>query len=254
MDDFQGLGGGTPQYRYRLIANKLMQDISDGVYPVGSMLPGELELCEHFGVSRHTVREAIRSLREKGLVYRHQGVGTLVKASHVESHYIQEMGSLSDLVHYAEKTSLKVLKKEEVRVDGELQTFLDCKEGEVWLCVEGTRFGVEQKDLAIAYTSIFLPPGYVGIKRLIGSDKEPVYTLIEKHFGESVLDVQQEISAVSISEKYAKALGVEAGSPGLCIIRKYFGSNGQIMEVAVNVHPGERFRYSMNIRRDYRNN
>jgi DNA-binding GntR family transcriptional regulator len=200
MGDFIGLDGGKRQHRYLLIANSLLKDISDGVYPVGSMLPGELDLCERFGVSRHTVREAIRSLSEKGLVYRHQGVGTLVKAGQVESHYIQEMGSLSDLSRYAEKTRLKILKNEEFRAEGETQKFLGCKAGEVWLRVEGTRFGSDPKGLAIAHTTIYLPPAFSGILNLIGNGKEPVYTLIEKHYSESVVDVQQEISAVSISE------------------------------------------------------
>jgi DNA-binding GntR family transcriptional regulator len=88
---------------------------------------------------------------------------------------------------------------------------------------------------------------------LIGNGKEPVYTLIEKHYSESVVDVQQEISAVSISEKHAKILGVDAGSPGLHIMRTYRGLDGLTMEIAVNIHPGERFSYSMGIRRNWRN-
>ncbi len=77
-NDRSRLGRGQP--RYLLLAQDLIQDIDTGRYPVGSLLPTELELCEQFGVSRHTVREAVRRLREMGLVTRHQGIGTRVKA------------------------------------------------------------------------------------------------------------------------------------------------------------------------------
>ena len=58
------------QPRYVLLAQALMKDIAQGVYPVGSLLPTEYGLCTQFGLSRHTVREAIRRLQERGLVTR----------------------------------------------------------------------------------------------------------------------------------------------------------------------------------------
>jgi DNA-binding GntR family transcriptional regulator len=45
-----------PQPRYQKISEELLGDISAGKFPVGSMLPTELELCERFTVSRFTVR------------------------------------------------------------------------------------------------------------------------------------------------------------------------------------------------------
>ena len=45
----------------------LMKEVGDGKFPIGSMLPTELELCERFDVSRYTIREALRRLEEIGL-------------------------------------------------------------------------------------------------------------------------------------------------------------------------------------------
>ena len=55
-------------HRYIQVARTLRKEIVDGVYPVGSQLPTEHELCERFSVSRYTVREALRRLREDNLV------------------------------------------------------------------------------------------------------------------------------------------------------------------------------------------
>ena len=49
----------TPaDHRYLQVARTLRKEIVDGVYPVGSQLPTEQQLCERFEVSRYTVREA----------------------------------------------------------------------------------------------------------------------------------------------------------------------------------------------------
>ena len=59
----------------------LKDEIVSGVLPVGSQLPTEEELCERFSVSRYTVREALRRLREDSLVSSRQGQGTIGRAA-----------------------------------------------------------------------------------------------------------------------------------------------------------------------------
>ncbi|MGV4886004.1 GntR family transcriptional regulator [Streptomyces viridosporus] len=57
---------GTPLYRR--IARELLDELRGGAIPPGERLPGERQLAEHFGVSRETVRQALRMLRRDGLV------------------------------------------------------------------------------------------------------------------------------------------------------------------------------------------
>lgn len=52
--------------------------IVSGTYPTGSMLPGDLELAEQFGVSRTVLREAMKTLAAKGMILPRAGVGTRV--------------------------------------------------------------------------------------------------------------------------------------------------------------------------------
>src|SRR5579872_1665598 len=66
--------------RYQQIADELMTAIRTGAYPVGVRLPTELELCVKYGISRSTVREGLRQLRDAGLISRRRGIGTEVVA------------------------------------------------------------------------------------------------------------------------------------------------------------------------------
>ena len=67
------------QYGYITVKNRLLSDIGQGVYKQGEKLPTEREMCEMFGVSRITVRQALSELENDGWVRRTQGRGTFVR-------------------------------------------------------------------------------------------------------------------------------------------------------------------------------
>lgn len=60
------------------IVERLEQMILEGLFPVGSRLPAERKLAEQFGVSRPSLREALKKLAARGLVVSRQGGGTFV--------------------------------------------------------------------------------------------------------------------------------------------------------------------------------
>src|SRR5689334_24761626 len=74
-------------HRYLQVARTLRKEIVDGVYPVGSQLPTEHQLCERFAPSRHTIREALRRLREDNLVASRPRAGTRVVPPPASSSY-----------------------------------------------------------------------------------------------------------------------------------------------------------------------
>ena len=101
--------------RYQLIADELFTDITSGRFPVGAMLPTEMELCARYGV-RYTVRAALRQLREQGLVTMRRGSGTRVVSQTPASAYVQSVNALSELLQYPD-TILEVASSETVTLD-----------------------------------------------------------------------------------------------------------------------------------------
>ena len=86
---------------YLQVVRALKDEIVSGVHPVGSQLPTEEELCERFSVSRYTVREALRRLREDNLVSSRQGAGTIVVPPRPADSFVHEVMSINDLVAFA---------------------------------------------------------------------------------------------------------------------------------------------------------
>jgi GntR family transcriptional regulator len=240
------IAAGQP--RYVLVANTLVNEMARGDYGVGDRLPTEFDLCKRFGISRHTVREAMRELRELGLVSRRAGVGTVVKSVTPMQRYVESASSLADIVQHAEGTRLRVQTKRQILAEGELCELLRCPPGQQWLLIEALRFAPRQ-DAPLAFVQIYIPPAYGEIGDRIGASQAAVYTLIESHFGERVTEVQQEIGAVSVSAAVGHSLQVKPRSPGLTVVRRYYNANDRLLEVAVNTHPAaDRYRYSTRLR------
>src|SRR5947209_4737617 len=77
--------GGKPVYKivrtsrlYEQIVQQIEQSVLKGNLKPGDQLPAERELAQRFGVSRTAVREAVKALREKGLVEAYSGRGTFI--------------------------------------------------------------------------------------------------------------------------------------------------------------------------------
>lgn len=65
---------------WKSIALSLTADVAEGRYQMGDQLPTEAQLAAKFGVNRHTVRRAIASLADQGLVHARRGAGVFVTA------------------------------------------------------------------------------------------------------------------------------------------------------------------------------
>jgi GntR family phosphonate transport system transcriptional regulator len=65
---------------WRQVADGIERGIASGAFAAGEKLPGETEIAETYRVNRHTVRRALATLAERGLVRAERGSGTYVEA------------------------------------------------------------------------------------------------------------------------------------------------------------------------------
>jgi len=212
---------GTPaiqKAKHVLLTEALSNDICDGKYKIGDRLPSEPELCVRFGVSRHTVRAALRGLHDLGLVTSRQGVGTTVKQTRIASTYTQGFSSAQDLLQYATSTRLQILDYTEMALDAAQAADFGCKPGEHWWRIRTVR-------------------------------RDPsIFAQIESRFGETITEIEQEIACIeAMPADIAAHLEVKAGSAAMQIVRRYRGNGARLLEVARTIHPPAAFKYSMRV-------
>ena len=87
----------------------LKRNIQEGTYPYGTALPAERELAENFGLNRSTVRAAIQTLVEEGLLKKVQGKGTFVMRHARDNAYTHFRGMSELLKNHGYVPSSRIL-------------------------------------------------------------------------------------------------------------------------------------------------
>jgi GntR family transcriptional regulator len=245
----RGRANGAPKPPlYLQVAQTLKEEIVRGLYPVGSLLSTEDNLCERFAVSRYTVREALRLLREEGLVASRQGAGTVVVPPHSQGSDVHQVMSINDLVAFATGTRYAIESINMVTMDGKLAARTGLPSAEEWLEVRGYRYA-EVDDIPVCWTEYYINRAFAAVGRLLQRHTGPIFPLIEDMFGLNVVEVHQQISATLISPVLATGLQVKAGSAALEVRRTYKTTDEKIAQVTINTHPASRFQHSMTMRR-----
>ncbi len=85
---------------YLLVINKIKEDIETGIIQYGTRLPSEFELAKELGVSRATLREALRILEEDNVITRKHGIGTFVNTRPTFTSGIEELLSITQMIEH----------------------------------------------------------------------------------------------------------------------------------------------------------
>lgn len=240
-------GGEVPLYLQ--VARALQRQIHDGVYPIGSLLPTELELGTLFGVSRQTIRQAVQLLRQQKILSARKGVGTRVEARQPEQAYYYALQSLVNIFQFASEATLIVLDERMTPVYGALAARLGSRPEREWLHLVGVR-EVAGRTEPICWTEVYIHSRYARLFRGKKQHRSAIFSAIEEQSGEPVTEVEQEIVAVTLTREIAEAIGAQVGEPALQITRRYFGPGRRLFEMSINVHPSDRFSYLMTLKRE----
>lgn len=233
---------------YRKVVDVIRGDIRAGRFKVGSRLPTEDRLCQRFGVSRHTVREALRALRSEGLLESRQGAGTTVIRREASSLYTYSVTSIEELLQYATRVRYQVERSGLVLANAALAERLACRKGDRWLRVEGFRYADGER-VPVCWTEVFIRAEYAGIGMMIGRRTGTIYSWIEEMYRVRVESVDQQIRCELMPSEIAKSLKAKPGSMAVGVHRSYRLGDGTLIEVASNLHAADRFNYKVMLSR-----
>lgn len=234
---------------YRSLAADLRGAIARGDYPPGSRLPTELELCADRDVSRHTAREALRLLREEGLIVRRRGAGTLVVDATDQRPFTQTVGEMNALLQYAREARLEVLQIATMSPPGKIAQELGLEEEVAWTRLDGMR-RAENGGPPIALTQVYVRADLCPSRDAIDAWPGALNELITQQTGVAPNRITQHIMAVELTRVDARRLDADPQTPALRTVRRYFDGDDRVILASISLHPGERFVYAMEMKRE----
>ena len=232
---------------YISLAQTLLRDIAQKRYPVGSLLPTEEELASRYGLSRHTVRQALRELKEEGVITSHSGIGTRVRAPSEQPRTFGGIHSAGDLLQFVESTVMRLISRQEVIADAHFAAQFGCKPGQAWLQLTLLRSVADQKR-PLGYLHVYLRPEHAAAVGRVKSFSQPIYAHIEKRYGVRIVEVLQEITAVNLGAQAADALQTHEGEAAMRITRHFLDRNGGTVQISIGHYPSGLYTQSSRFR------
>lgn len=223
---------------YIQIHNQIKKDIEAGVWSVGDRIPSERELALEFNVSRMTLRQAVQTLVEEGILERQVGAGTFVARKKVQ----EKMTGVTSFTELMEEQG----KKPSSRTVSYLVTTpslsemerLKLKDDEKVLRMERIRYADE---VPICFEVATLPYGLVK-----DYERSQITTSLYRTLEESGREIghaQQSVSAQVASERIAEYLNIKRGSAILRLRQITELGDGTPFEYVRTQYAGDKFEF-----------
>jgi len=207
----------------------VMRDgIVNGRYQPGEALPSEGELCQMYSVSRITVRRAMQSLAEEGLIERRQGRGTFVRAFETATQIAVPLDQIKGRsAEIGARTRGQLIDYAFVQPPNDVRQALKLKAGDLTLRIVRVRWLAA---LPILHTALFLPEDVGQRISREALEKTPFLRLMKRAAGQTYHHGAMVIGAALADPLLAQRLKVAVGSPLLEIKRTGFNESGRPIE------------------------
>ena len=228
------------QYPFKRLQADLAKLISS--LPAESRLPSEPELAKRMGVSRATLREAMRSFEGQGMIRRRQGVGTFVVAKvPVLDSGLEVLESIETL---AQRTALSVnmgeLHVEQIEADENNATALNVQIGTFLTQVARV---IYTENRPIAYLVDTLPADILPAAEIESGFTGSVLDLLLHRGDLKLVQSRTEIRAIGATQDVARALQIQRDDVLLHFVAYLYLSEGRVADYSFSYFLPGYFRF-----------
>jgi DNA-binding GntR family transcriptional regulator len=233
---------GSPVPLYHQLSQQLEAAIEQGTLPPGTLLGNEIDLAGRLGLSRPTVRQALKALVDKGLLVRRRGVGTQVVHTRVRRPL--RLSSLyEDLEAAGRRPATRVLDVALVPAPADAAAALGVAEGATVRRVERLRLAHGEP---LAYLRNWLPPRVLDDITREALEATGLYRVL-RAAGTTLHSAHQSIGARAASAEEAALLAEPAGAPLLSMQRTAYDDTGRAVEYGAHLYRASRYSFRIDL-------
>lgn len=230
----------SPDPLYQQVRSILASWIRNGQISPHDKLPSERQLCECFGVSRMTIRQALSKLKEDDLIYTRPGKGMFVAEPDPQLELTFVLTGFSEEVGPARTTlTSQVLNAQLITASPKVAKELDLTPGEELVHIERLRL---VNGSPIAYQSVYVPhrlcPGFLKHDY----HRKSTLKILQEEFDLHLLEARQIIKAGMSRPQAARHLGLARPEPVLILERRTNLRNGPLVEMSTGDYLADSFQ------------
>lgn len=228
----------SPVPAYVQILQRLRSEVL--ALPAGALVASERDLADRFGVSRMTAREAVRILRQEGLIYHERGRGMFVVRRKLDLHERPGLAGFStDMRARGLSPRTRLLRFERVQARGDIAQHLQLAVGAPVYRIERLRLSDE---VPMVHECTHVPQAACPALYRYDLSREALYRILREDFGLQLVRAAEELEAAAAGRTIARLFKLAPSDPVLIIRRIVYGPGGTPVETTRSVYRADRYR------------
>lgn len=225
---------------YVQIAESIAERIRSGVLAVGDRISSERQLAEELSVSRMTVRQALATLQQQGLIGSLHGKGYFVSPPRIEAPVDILIGFSDNMTKRDIRPGARLLALEVMLADRSLAGELQIRVGEQIFAVHRLRLA---NDMPVALEYSHFPAHLFPNLDQHDLESHSIYAILAQEYGVKLAGATQSLEPVVAQSWQANLLHVPKGAPLMLVTRTSHDEQQRIVEYARDYYRGDCFRF-----------
>jgi len=234
---------------YHQVRRSIKHWILDKRYRPNDRIPPEHELASHFDVNRMTIRQALSSLVDEGLLIRKRGEGTFVTDNEelIQGMSLKHISMTNELLLPLMKSKTLTVEITEIEPAPAIREKLELRPNEkVVVRVKRDRLVAEGFR---AFTVNYLP---LEIGKKLNDEKlfkKPLLKILEDDLKINFIQAFQTIEASFADEETAAHLRILPGNPTLLMERIMYAERGKPVELVYATYEGSQYKCCLHLKK-----
>lgn len=226
---------------YQQLHETILKKVESGEYGPGDRIPSEQQLSEMYGVSRITVRNALKRLVDEDILVKKHGKGTFVTMpEYVESLFAG--GSFTEsCLQISAVPGTHIIASEKITADAELASHLEMTEGSQAICL--TRLRIVD-GLPAIFEKDYFQPRFDFLMQIDLQDKS-ILDVIRKYTGMQLKEFADVFDVCNATDFQAHQLDCAPGTPLLYIKQTVYAEKRRLMYFNKQYIRTDRYKYAV---------
>jgi GntR family transcriptional regulator len=227
------------RHLYLQVIDRLKQDMEDGIYKEKEKLPSEFDLAKLLGVSRATLREALRILEEENVIVRRHGVGTFINSKPLFTSGIEQLNSVTNMINQAGMTPGTIFLSSFAQgpTEEDIRRFA-CSTDEEIVVIERVRTANGEP---VVYCIDKVPERI--LPETFSHDEESLFNILEEVSNRKITYAVAHIEPIGYHEKISPILECEPETALLVLKQMHFDEMDEPILYSVNYFKADKFSF-----------
>jgi DNA-binding GntR family transcriptional regulator len=241
--DVPGIDPDIPYALHYQIRLDLLRRIESGELARGTAIPSERELCDRYGVSRPTVRQATQELVKAHVLERRRGLGTFVAQPKIRQQLGGALGFTERMKREGRRPSTQLLTHRTFQaraLDESVGAALALGPSDAVLQVVRKRLA---DDIPILLETVHVPAGrFPGIET-VDFERESLYEVLRERYSVDIRNLRETLEPVLLTEHEAELLDTRSRRASIRATITSFDRSGRPVEHTISVVRGDASQY-----------